>query len=110
MPNDWAQTQNGLGDALWELGRREQEDKPAKKYFEQAVTSYRAALLERTQEHSPEDWAQSQHNLGDALRDLAGREREDKLAKTYLAQAVAAYRAALLQRTQEKCVSGPNAE
>ena len=53
---------------------------------------------ERTRERVPLDWAQTQSNLGNALRALG--ERESGTAR--LEEAVAAYRAALEERTRER--------
>jgi tetratricopeptide (TPR) repeat protein len=63
-----------------------------------AVTVFRAALLERTRERVPLDWAATQNNLGAALRTLG--ERETGTAR--LDDAVTAYRSALLERTRER--------
>lgn len=38
--------------------------------------AYREALMERTREQVPLDWAQTQNNLGDALAALGERESE----------------------------------
>jgi tetratricopeptide (TPR) repeat protein len=84
--------QRGL--VLWRLGER--ESGTAK--FEEAVTTYREALKEFTRERVPLDWAQTQNNLGNALRALG--ERESGTAK--LEEAVAAYREALKERSRER--------
>jgi hypothetical protein len=42
--------------------------------LERAVQAYEAALLERTRERVPLDWATTQNNLGTALRTLGERE------------------------------------
>ena len=59
------------------------------------MTAYRAALEELTRERVPLDWAMTQNNLGNALATLG--ERETGTAR--LEEAVAAYRAALEERT-----------
>ena len=59
--------------------------------LEEAVAAYRAALGEWTRERVPLDWARTQNNLGNALRNLG--ERESGTAR--LEEAVAAYDAAL---------------
>ncbi len=56
-------TQNNLGAALSALGERESGTAG----LEEAVSAYRAALLERTRERVPLDWATTQNNLGAAL-------------------------------------------
>ena len=60
----------------------------------QAVSAYRSALEVRTREQLPQDWAQTQSNLGNALRHQADRTEGPKGAEL-LAQAVAAYQSAL---------------
>ena len=85
---------NLLGNPLATLGERES----GTARLEQAVEAYRAALLERTRERAPLDWAMTQNNLGNALQTLG--ERESGTAR--LEQAVEAYRAALLEYTRER--------
>jgi tetratricopeptide (TPR) repeat protein len=67
-------------------------------WLEQAVTAYRTALEERTQERVPLDWAATQNSLGNALRTLGEWER----GTVRLEQAITAYRAALKERTRER--------
>src|ERR1700722_6778812 len=52
-----------------DLGERE----PGTQHLSEAVVAYRAALQEYTQARVPLDWAQTQNNLGLALRDLGKR-------------------------------------
>jgi len=85
---------NLLGNALQKLGARES----GTARLEEAVTAYREALKERTQERVPLDWAMSQNNLGNALQTLGARES----GTARLEGAVAAYREALKERTQER--------
>jgi hypothetical protein len=66
----------------------------------QAVTAYRSALEVRTREQLPQDWAQTQNNLGAALSDRAARTDGAKGADL-LAQAVTGFRAALEVYTHE---------
>ena len=87
-------TQNNLGNALARLGERESGTGD----LQQAVAAYQAALLERTRERVPLDWAATQTNLGLALVMLGERES----GTGDLQQAVAAYRAALLEYTRER--------
>jgi tetratricopeptide (TPR) repeat protein len=42
--------------------------------LEEAIAAYRAALEERTRARVPLDWAQTQSNLGNALKALGDRE------------------------------------
>jgi tetratricopeptide (TPR) repeat protein len=93
-PLDWAQAQNGLGDALVTLGERES----GTARLNEAVATYRAALEERTRDRAPLAWAQTQNSLGNALERLGERES----GRAWLKEAVAAYRAALEERTRER--------
>lgn len=86
--------QHNLGTALRALGRREAGTERLK----DAVKAYRAALLERTQERVPLDWAVPQYNLDTALANLG----EHKGDAARLEKAVEAYRAALLELTRER--------
>lgn len=63
----------------------------------QAVKAYRAALLERTRERAPLDWAMTQNNLGTVLLRLD--ERGSDAAR--LKGAVRAYRMASEELTRE---------
>ncbi len=93
-PDDWAATQNNLGNALMTLGRRES----GTARLEEAVAAYRAALEERTRERVPLDWAATQNSLGNALVTLGRRES----GTARLEEAVAAYRASLEESTRER--------
>jgi tetratricopeptide (TPR) repeat protein len=104
-PLQWATIQNDLGDVLRKLGERgavlkkfgEREDDDTGR-LEEAVTAYREALKERTRERAPREWAVTQENLGDALRELSERKNDAGL----LEEAVMAYREALKERTRER--------
>jgi tetratricopeptide (TPR) repeat protein len=85
---------NDLGLALETLGRRES----GTTRLEDAVAAYRAALLERTRERVPLDWASTLNNLGAALQTIG--EREGGTAR--LEEAIVAYRAALEEGTREQ--------
>jgi tetratricopeptide (TPR) repeat protein len=87
VPLDWAKTQNNLGDALSDLGRRE----AGTAKLEAAVAAYQEALKEWTRGRVPLEWARTQNNLGNALSDLGLREADT--AK--LEAAVAAYQETL---------------
>ncbi|MFO1102433.1 MAG: tetratricopeptide repeat protein [Methylocystis sp.] len=101
VPLDWAMTQNNLGNALTRLGEREQGQVEFTRRLEEAVAAYRAAQTERTQERVPLQWAMTQNNLGNALTALGERERGQEESIWRLEEAVAAFRAALTERTQE---------
>ena len=62
------------------LGRR-------RKICTQAVTAFKDALEVRTKEELPQQWATTQNNLGNALRDQGTRTGGEEGA-TLLAQAV----------------------
>ena len=98
VPLDWAVTQNNLGAALAALGERENETAR----LEAAVAAYRAALTEIVQERVPFDWAMTQNNLGNALVRLGERESGQMESIRRLEEAVASYRAALTEWTQER--------
>jgi hypothetical protein len=74
------------------------EREPGTACLDEAVTAYRDALLERTRERVPLDWAATQNNLGLALLRLG--EREPGTAR--LEEAVTAYCDALLEYTRER--------
>src|ERR1019366_660575 len=69
-PNDWAMTQNNLGNALRTLGARES----GTARLEEAVAAFRRAQEERIRNRVPLDWAMTQNNLGNALATLGERE------------------------------------
>src|SRR4029077_15471272 len=99
-PQDWARTQNNLGQALADQGRRS-EGATTAELFDQAVAAYRSALEVRTREQLPQDWAQTEQNLGQALY-YQGRQSEGAKGAKMLNQAVAAYRSAPEVYTREQ--------
>jgi tetratricopeptide (TPR) repeat protein len=92
--DDHGAGQNDLGSALRTLGERRGNDD----LLDQAITAYRAALTEYTQDRVPLNWATTQNNLGNALRALGERRGNEDL----LDQAITAYRAALTEYTQDR--------
>ena len=66
--------------------------------LEEAVAAFRAALIERTRERMPFDWAATQSNLGTALALLGER----KSGEALIEEAIAAFRAALTEWTRER--------
>ena len=64
--------------------------------LEDAIKAFEAALTIRTREALPKDWAQTQHNLGDAYADRIQGSRADNLEA-----AIRAFEAALTVRTRE---------
>jgi tetratricopeptide (TPR) repeat protein len=94
VPLRWAATQNNLGNALSELGEREN----GTSHLDEAVEAYRAALQEWTRDRVPVDWATAQNNLGAALSTLGAREQ----GTARLEEAVEAYMAALEEVTRAR--------
>jgi tetratricopeptide (TPR) repeat protein len=93
LPQDWATTQNSLGNALRDEGERAGGDQAAA-LLDQAVQAFRSALEVDTKADLPQDWAGTQNNLGAALRDEGERAGGDQAA-ALLDQAVQAFRSAL---------------
>ena len=61
-PQQWAATQNNLGNALSLQGELA-EGSEGVRLLNEAVAAYRDALKVRTREHLPQDWAATQINL-----------------------------------------------
>ena len=77
FPQDWAATQNNLGNVLAVLGERASGEQAAR-YLEQSVAAFRAALEVYTREQLPKQWAMTQNNLAVALGNLSVQgEREN---------------------------------
>jgi CHAT domain-containing protein/signal recognition particle subunit SEC65 len=91
FPEDWAMTQNNLGNAYSDRIRGERADN-----LEQAIESYKLSLQVRTREAFPEDWAMTQNNLASAYVTRIRGERADNLE-----QAIAAFKLSLQVRTCE---------
>jgi tetratricopeptide (TPR) repeat protein len=91
FPQDWARTQNNLGEAYRNRIPGERAEN-----LEKAITAYELALQVRTREVFPQDWARTQNNLGEAYRNRIPGERAENLEK-----AIAAYELALRVRTRE---------
>ena len=100
LPQQWALTQNNLGNAL-----QAQATKAAGvetlRLLGEAVTAYRQALLVFTREQRPQMWAMTKHNLGSALQEQGTRSQGPD-ANRLLEEAVAAYLEALLVWTREQ--------
>ena len=93
-------TQHNLGSALHERGTR--TDGPeGLKLLGDAVAAYRQALLVRTREQLPQQWAVTQNNLGNALQ-AQGTKAAKSEALGLFHESVAAYRQALLVFTREQ--------
>jgi tetratricopeptide (TPR) repeat protein len=91
FPEDWATTQNNLGNAYCNRLRGERAEN-----LEKAITAYELALQVYTCEAFPEKWAMTQNNLGTAYDDRWCSERAENLEK-----AIAAYELALQVYTRE---------
>ncbi|TBR60008.1 hypothetical protein B4U84_03655, partial [Westiellopsis prolifica IICB1] len=91
FPQDWAMTQNNLGNAyLYRiLGERANN-------LEYAIAAYESALEVRTREAFPQQWATTQNNLGNAYSNRILGERANNLE-----YAIAAYKSALEVYTRE---------
>jgi tetratricopeptide (TPR) repeat protein len=85
---------NILGISLQTLGDRQSD--PA--LLQRAVTAFEQALLERTRNRVPLDWAMTQNNLGNALSILGDRQSDIALMQ----RAVTVYEQALLERTRDR--------
>jgi hypothetical protein len=81
------------------ITREKRASDKAAALFDQAVQAYRSALEVYTKADLPQDWARTQNNLGNALKDEGERASGDKAA-ALLDQAVQAY-AARLRSTPE---------
>jgi glycosyltransferase involved in cell wall biosynthesis len=69
-PNDWAATQNNLGNVLQALAVREKDTAR----LAEAVAAYRSVLEEHSSKRASWDWTAIHNNLGNALRILGERE------------------------------------
>lgn len=84
---------------IWELPSKPWGGREAgTERLEQAMISYQNALLERTRDRVPLDWAMTQMNLGSAFLVMGKREKGTEL----LEQAVTSYQNALLERTRNR--------
>jgi tetratricopeptide (TPR) repeat protein len=88
---NWAATQNNLGEAYRQRIRGERADN-----LERAIAAYEQALEVYTREAFPEDWAMTQNNLGIAYSNRIRGERADNLER-----AIAAYEQALEVYTRD---------
>ncbi len=64
FPEEWARTQNNLGNAYSKRIKGDKADN-----LELAIDAYTQALQVRTREAFPQDWAITQNNLGLAYRE-----------------------------------------
>lgn len=89
--DNWAMTQNNLAIALRNQALRV-EGAAGADLLARAVTAYEVALEVRTREDAPQDWAETQANLGSLYVFSAARSDN---TKQDLATALEYYRAAL---------------
>ncbi|MEG3969683.1 tetratricopeptide repeat protein, partial [Microcoleus sp. T2B6] len=80
FPEDWARSQNNLGNAYSDRIRGEKAEN-----LERAIAAYQASLEIYTREAFPEDWARSQNNLGNAYRNRIRGEKADNLERVIAA-------------------------
>ena len=90
FPQHWAQAQNNLAIAYYELPTVDRDQN-----LKRAIAFYEAALRVYTKAFLAEDWAMIQNNLGNAYRDLTTGDRAETLSR-----AITCYKAALDIRTE----------
>jgi tetratricopeptide (TPR) repeat protein len=93
LPQDWAGTQNNLGNALSEQGIRAGGE-AGRELLGAAVEAYREALRVYTRDALPQDWAMTQNNLGSALSEQ-GIRTGGEAGRELLGAAVEAFGGAL---------------
>jgi tetratricopeptide (TPR) repeat protein len=91
FPQNWAITQNNLGNAYCNRLRGEQAEN-----LEKAIAAYELALQILTHEAFPQDWAMIQNNLGAAYSYRLRGERAENIEK-----AITTYELALQVYTRE---------
>jgi tetratricopeptide (TPR) repeat protein len=91
FPEDWATTQNNLGNAYRVRLRGKRAEN-----LEKAINAYHEALQIYTREAFPEDWATMQNNLGIAYSERLHGERAENLEK-----AITTFELALQVRTRK---------
>ena len=91
FPQNWAMTQNNLGNAYWDLPTGDRGENLRK-----AIECYEAALRVYTEKDSPQDWSATQNNLGTVYAELPTGDRGENLRK-----AIECYEAALRVRTEK---------
>jgi CHAT domain-containing protein len=85
FPNEWAGTQNNLGNAYSQRIKKDKVDN-----LKLAIDAYSQALLVFTRKAFPEDWAITQNNLGNAYSQRIKKDEVDNLEL-----AIEAYKQAL---------------
>jgi tetratricopeptide (TPR) repeat protein len=99
-PQLWARLKGQLGATLETIGEREANrgEAVALDHFGEAAEAERSALRALTSKNAPDNWANAECELGDALEALG----EHQANATCLEQAIAAYRDALTVQTLDK--------
>jgi CHAT domain-containing protein/tetratricopeptide (TPR) repeat protein len=92
FPQDWARTQNNLGNAYRDRLRGDKSEN-----LEKAITCYELALQVRKQDDFPQDWARTQSNLGTAYNNRLRGDKAENWEK-----AITYYELALLECTRDK--------
>jgi tetratricopeptide (TPR) repeat protein len=102
LPQAWVPMLNNLGVALREQGERS-EGGQAGELLKESVVAFREALKVFAREELPQDrtWADTQNNLGVALREQ-GERSEGGQAGELLKESVVAFREALKVYTREE--------
>ena len=90
-PEDWAMTQNNLGNAY-----KNRIEGVRAANIELAIACYREALIVHTPKNYPEQWATTQNNLGNAYKN-----RIEGVRAANIELAIAFYREALIVYTSE---------
>ncbi len=99
LGQQWAETQNNLGNALVEQGFRIGGE-AGQQLLSEAEAAYCAALQVRTREQLAQQWAETQNNLGYALQEQ-GIRTAGEARQQLLSEAINAFRQALEFRTFE---------
>lgn len=94
LPRAWARTENDLSIALIDESARAGNQKTAEALVEEAVQVCRTVLQTDSRADFPQEWAETEVNLGVALRSEGDRATLDK-APGLVDQAAAAFRSAL---------------
>lgn len=101
-PDLWGSLQGGLGAALLRAGKSSPiADASAISQLEASTFAFRNLLGVLPREKDAQVWAQTQHNLGTALRELGSRQEQEPGIEP-LRRSLAAYRSALEVITREK--------
>ena len=99
LPQNWAMTQNNLGNALQNQANRTQGE-AGTALLGLAVSAIQEALTVRTKQALPQEWAVTQNNLGNALSDQAYR-TQGEAGSALIALAVSAFRDSLTVYTKQ---------